>query len=173
MKEEDFKKLVRDIPDFPKKGIVFKDIAPLFASAKAIKALTAQVASHFKNKSIDVVVGVEARGFLLGPLLADAIDASFVMVRKPCKLPGAVVSQSYALEYGEDTVEIQQEAFPMGSRVLLHDDVLATGGTAIAASQLIEKLGGTLVGAHFIIELAFLNGRTRFMDCPIHATMKY
>ncbi|AZQ44793.1 adenine phosphoribosyltransferase [Nonlabens ponticola] len=173
MKIEDLKGLVQDVPDFPQVGIVFKDISPLLASAKARKTITSLLATKYKDKEIDVVVGMESRGFLFGTLVADALDASFVMVRKPGKLPGAVVQEQYDLEYGQDTLEIQQHMIPKDARVLIHDDVLATGGTALATSQLIEKCKGTVVGYSFLIELDFLAGRKRLKHSPVHSLIHY
>jgi len=170
---ENLKSYVHDVPDFPKAGILFKDISPLLASAKARKAMLHQLSSNYNAKEIDVVVGIESRGFLFGMLLADALDASFVMLRKPNKLPGEIVKQTYDLEYGTDTVEIQKDAFKEGSRVLLHDDVLATGGTAGAAVQLIESLGGEIIGANFIIELDFLKGREKLGSATVHSVLHY
>jgi len=170
---ENLKSYVHDVPDFPKAGILFKDISPLLASAKARKAMLHQLSSNYNAKEIDVVVGIESRGFLFGMLLADALDASFVMLRKPNKLPGEIVKQTYDLEYGTDTVEIQKDAFKEGSRVLLHDDVLATGGTAGAAVQLIESLGGEIIEANFIMELDFLKGREKLGSTLVHSLLHY
>ncbi|KQC33063.1 adenine phosphoribosyltransferase [Nonlabens sp. YIK11] len=173
MNQQDLKEFVKDVPDFPKAGIVFKDIAPLLASAKARKAMTAAIVSNYKNQKIDVVVGIESRGFLFGMLLAEALEASFVMLRKPNKLPGDIEKYTYDLEYGTDTIEIQTDAIPNGSHVLLHDDVLATGGTAGAAVQLIEKIGGKVVSANFIMELDFLEGRKQLGDLDIYSVLHY
>jgi len=165
--------LIRDIPDFPKKGIMFKDISGLLASAKARKELTAMLAHPYKNQQIDVVVGVESRGFLFGMLLADALDARFVMVRKPGKLPGKVLRQEYELEYGTDVIEMQYDAIQSTDKVLVHDDVLATGGTAKATCQLIESTGATIAGYSFIIDLTFLNGANRLGEYPVHSVLSY
>ena len=173
MNIEQLKTYVHDIPDFPKEGIIFKDISPLLASAKARTLATQLLVQPFSGKKIDYVVGMEARGFLFGPLLADALDAGFVMVRKPDKLPGSLVRQEYQLEYGTDTIEMQLSAIPKGSHVLIHDDVLATGGTAGATAQLIEKAGGMIVGASFLIELDFLNGREKLEGIDTHAVLHY
>ncbi|PRP65930.1 adenine phosphoribosyltransferase [Nonlabens agnitus] len=173
MTPDQLKNFIKDVPDFPKAGIVFKDIAPLLASAKARKAMTAAIVSNYKNQKIDVVVGIESRGFLFGMLLAEALEASFVMLRKSNKLPGDIEKFTYDLEYGTDTIEIQTDAIPNGSHVLLHDDVLATGGTAGAAVQLIEKIGGKVISANFIMELDFLEGRKQLGDLDIYSVLHY
>ncbi len=173
MNESDFKELIRDIPNFPKEGVIFKDISPLLASAKARKELIDQIALNYSEQQIDVVVGIEARGFVLGPIIAQALDASFVMCRKPGKLPGLLISEPYQLEYGVDRIEMQRDAIAPGSTVLVHDDVLATGGTAAAAVRLIEKAAGQVLGLNFIIELDFLKGREQVGDYPIYSTVRY
>ncbi|BAO54063.1 adenine phosphoribosyltransferase [Nonlabens marinus] len=170
---ENLKSHVHDIPDFPKEGIVFKDIAPLLASAKARNAATKLLAKPFMNQQVDYVVGMEARGFLFGSLLADVLDAGFVMVRKPNKLPGSLVTQEYQLEYGTDAIEMQLSAIPDGATVLIHDDVLATGGTAAATARLIKKAGGSIIGASFLIELDFLNGRAALDGIDTYAVLHY
>jgi adenine phosphoribosyltransferase len=170
---ENLKTFVRDIPNFPKEGIVFKDIAPLLASAKARSAATKLLVEPFMNQQVDFVVGMEARGFLFGTLVADALGAGFVMVRKPNKLPGSLVRQEYQLEYGMDTIEMQLSAIPSGANVLIHDDVLATGGTAAATAQLIKKTGGIIIGTSFLIELDFLNGRAALDGINTHALLHY
>jgi len=169
----ELKKYINDVPDFPKAGILFKDISPLLASAKARKAAVKLLASHYRDQDIDVVVGIEARGFLLGTLLAEALDASFVMCRKPGKLPGELERVEYDLEYGTDSIEMQKNAFPQRSRVLLHDDVLATGGTASAAIHLIQKTEGNLIGASFLMELDFLKGRERLSTVETFSLLNY
>ncbi|WP_194851998.1 adenine phosphoribosyltransferase [Nonlabens antarcticus] len=173
MNDIDLNNYVQDIPDFPKKGILFKDISPILASAKARKHAVSLLALKYKNQKIDVVVGIEARGFLFGTLLADALNASFVMCRKPGKLPGKLEKVIYDLEYGSDSIEMQKNAFSKGSNVLLHDDVLATGGTAAAAIQLIDKVGGKLVGANFILEIDFLEGRKKLGNLKIESLLHY
>jgi len=162
-----------DIPDFPKKGIVFKDISPLLASAKARSITTELLVRDFRGQTIDVVVGIESRGFLFGMLLADALNAKFVMLRKPGKLPGKVITQEYALEYGTDTLEIQENSISAGDCVLIHDDVLATGGTAAAAAQIIQKAGGKVVGFNFVIELDFLKGRDKIKEFTTTSVLHY
>lgn len=169
----DLKSLIVDVPDFPKKGIVFKDITPLLADAKAFAHLIDGLIAPFKGKGVQVVAGVESRGFLLAPAMAAKLNAGVVPIRKKGKLPRAVKSASYALEYGTDSIEAHIDAFPKGSKVLLIDDVLATGGTAAAAVSLIETLGGSLVGAAFMIELGFLNGREKLPGRTIHSLLTY
>jgi adenine phosphoribosyltransferase len=164
---------IKDVPDFPKPGIVFKDIAPLLASAEARAKTTSLLAASFKKEKIDVVVGIESRGFLFGMLLADALGARFVMVRKPGKLPGETMCEPYELEYGFDSLEIQENAIKEGENVLIHDDVLATGGTAAAASRLVEKVGGTVAGFNFIIELEFLKGLQKINNHKTVSILKY
>ncbi|MGJ8684065.1 MAG: adenine phosphoribosyltransferase [Nonlabens sp.] len=173
MNNEFIASCIHDIPDFPKKGIVFKDISPLLASAKARSITTELLVRNFRDQSIDVVVGIESRGFLFGMLLADALNAKFVMLRKPGKLPGNIVTQEYELEYGTDTLEIQEHAISAGDNVLIHDDVLATGGTAAAAADLIQKIGGKIAGFNFVIELDFLNGRENLSGFQIDSVLHY
>ncbi len=173
MNEIDLKAYVRDVPYFPKQGIIFKDLSPLLASAKARKAAVERLAKNYQHVNVDVVVGIEARGFLFGTLLAEALGASFVMCRKQGKLPGDLRAVTYDLEYGTDTVEMQIDAFSSGSSVLLHDDVLATGGTAAAAIELIESMGGNLIGVNFILELDFLKGRTKLAGRNLYSLINY
>lgn len=167
------KNYIRDIPNFPKKGIIFKDITPLLkdynASVKADDVLHQLV----PNIEIDVVVGIESRGFFFGPSLARRLGAGFVPVRKPNKLPYKVLSQEYALEYGTDTLEIHADAIQRGDKVLLHDDILATGGTAQAVVHLIEQLGGEVVQCNFLIALDFLKGREKLKGLNIAAAITY
>lgn len=166
-------KFIKDIPDFPKKGITFKDISPLLASKEARESMTQSLIAPFKDKNIDVVIGIESRGFLFGMLMADALNAKFVMMRKPGKLPGKIISQEYQLEYGTDTLEIQKDSLSLQDYVLIHDDVLATGGTAAAASSLIEQTGATTIGYSFIIELDFLNGRNLLKNPNVNSILQY
>jgi adenine phosphoribosyltransferase len=156
----DLAALVRDIPDFPKPGIVFKDITPLLASPGGLDAAVGGLAA-------------EARGFLLGPALARELRAGFVLARKPGKLPHDTVRAEYLLEYGTDALELHSDAVAAGARVLVHDDLLATGGTAKALCELVEQLGGQVVGCAFLIELGFLNGRERLAGYPVHALIAY
>ena len=167
------KKYIRDIQDFPKKGIVFKDITPLLIDTNARKECLEILVSSVKEKKIDKVIGVESRGFFFGTLLAQELNVGFVPVRKPNKLPFDTISASYELEYGTDTLEIHTDAIQKGDRVLIHDDVLATGGTAKAVCELVEKLGGVIVQCNFLMELTFLNGREKIAGKEIFAAMKY
>jgi adenine phosphoribosyltransferase len=169
----DLKALIKDVPDFPKKGIIFKDITPLLADAKGFDAVIEGLIAPFKGKGVEIVAGVESRGFLLAPAMAARLDAGIVPLRKKGKLPRAVKSASYALEYGTDSIEAHADAFPKDAKVLLVDDVLATGGTAAAAITLIEDLGGNLVGTAFLIELAFLSGRKKLGARTIHSLLTY
>ena len=164
---------VRDIPDFPKPGIVFKDITPVLAAPEALEAAVAGLATFARPLDVDLVIGAEARGFLLGPALARDLGAGFILARKPGKLPHETVRAEYALEYGVDTLEIHSDAVHAGSRVLVHDDLLATGGTASATCELVEQLGGEVVGCAFLIELAFLDGRKRLAGHDVHSLLSY
>jgi adenine phosphoribosyltransferase len=164
---------IRDIQGFPKEGILFKDITPLLNNAKARTECLQILVSTLKEKQIDKVIGVESRGFLFGMLLAQELKAGFVPVRKPNKLPYDTISASYELEYGTDTLEIHSDAIQKGDRVLIHDDVLATGGTAKAVCELVEKLGGIIVQCNFLIELTFLNGRKKLGENEVFAAITY
>jgi adenine phosphoribosyltransferase len=169
----DIESYVRDIPDFPKPGIVFKDITPVLASAEALDAAVTALAEPARELKVDVVVGAEARGFLLGAALARELGAGFVLARKPGKLPHETVRAEYLLEYGTDALELHTDAVAEGARVLVHDDLLATGGTARALCELVEQLGGTVVGCSFLIELGFLNGRQRLAGYDVHSILRY
>jgi adenine phosphoribosyltransferase len=160
-----------DVPDFPQPGIVFKDLTPLFADGAAFKALTDGIVAHYGPDGFDVVVGIEARGFVLAAAVAYAAGAGVVPVRKAGKLPRSVHSASYQLEYGEATLEVHQDAFVAGQRVLVVDDVLATGGTAEATLGLIERAGGVVAGFTVLVELEFLGGRAKLGDRPVHALL--
>jgi len=164
---------VRDIPDFPKQGIVFKDITPLLAHVDAFRFAVDSIADHFAGEVIDRVVGIEARGFILAAPVAYRIGAAFVPVRKPGKLPHEVERQEYELEYGTDLLEVHRDGVHPGERVLIVDDVLATGGTAAACARLVERLGGTVAGLGFLIELGFLGGRSRLGGYDIAALLRY
>lgn len=164
---------IRDIQDFPKPGIGFKDITPLLAHPEASKKCLQLLLEGLKNQKIDKVVGVESRGFFFGTLLAQELNAGFVPVRKPKKLPFETISATYDLEYGTDTLEIHIDAIQKGEKVLIHDDVLATGGTAKAVCELVEKLGGEIVQLSFIMELTFLNGREKIKQYDIFSPLKY
>jgi adenine phosphoribosyltransferase len=165
--------LIREIPDFPKAGIGFKDITPLLADADALAQAVRGLADFARPLEVDCVVAAEARGFLLGPALALAIGAGFVLARKPGKLPYETVSAEYLLEYGAGQLELHTDALTDGARVYVHDDLLATGGTAVALCELAEQLGGEVVGCGFLIELAFLNGRERLAPRETHALISY
>lgn len=169
----DFKKHIHDVPDFPKKGIVFKDITPLLSDAKTFAAAIDRLSEPFVGAGIQIVAGIESRGFLLATPIAYRLGAGVVPIRKKGKLPRAVKSASYALEYGTDSIEAHADAFPKNAKVLLIDDVLATGGTAAAAVQLIEAIGGTLIGSAFLIELGFLDGRLKLPGRRIHSLVTY
>lgn len=152
------KENIRNIPDFPKPGIQFKDITPLLSNPDTLELTSQVLARPFRHQQIDYVVGLESRGFLFGTNLAQDLHAGFIPIRKPGKLPAETISATYALEYGEDTIEMHKDAFKKGARVLIHDDLIATGGSAKAATQLVEKLGGQVVGYSFIVELTALDG---------------
>ena len=164
---------IRDIQDFPKKGIVFKDITPLLQDKAAFAKAVSELLKLADNKQIDTVVGIEARGYFFGAVLAEKLGAGFVPIRKPGKLPFDSASQSYALEYGSDTLEMHRDSIKPGDRVLLHDDVLATGGTAQAAVSLIESLGGQVVQCNFLMELGFLNGRQKLNGHEVTTVLQY
>lgn len=169
----DLRERVRDIPDFPKPGIIFKDIMPLLAEPAALKSAVDQLAAWARPLKPDLILGAEARGFVLGAALAYGLDAGFVAARKPGKLPYTTISAKYALEYGFDALEVHVDAIKPGQRVLIHDDLLATGGTAKAKIELVERLGGEVVGLGFVIELGFLNGRERLEGYDIHSLISY
>src|SRR5256714_14945026 len=164
---------IRDVPDFPKPGIIFKDIMPLLADAAALKQTVDLLAEWAEPRKPDLILGAEARGFITGGALACRLGCGFVPARKPGKLPWRTVSAKYALEYGYDTLELHADAIVRGQRVLVHDDVLATGGTAKAKTELVEQLGGEVVGIAFIIELDFLNGRDRLAGYDVQALIHY
>lgn len=167
------KELVRDVPDFPKKGIIFKDITPLFLNPSSLKEIVSKISDHYTNQKIDIIVGAEARGFLIGPAIAINLNAGFVPVRKPGKLPYETASMTYELEYGTDTLEIHKDAVKAGDNVLMVDDLLATGGTMAACCKLVESLGGKITGCAFIIELGFLNGRDMLSKYDIFSLIQY
>lgn len=167
------KNYIRDIQGFPKKEILFKDITPLLNDPIARKEALSILAESLKGQQIDKVVGAESRGFFFGILLAQELNAGFVPVRKPKKLPYETISATYELEYGLDSLEMHTDAIKKGDRVLIHDDVLATGGTAKAVCELVEKLGGEIVQCNFLMELSFLGGREKIKDHPIFAAITY
>jgi adenine phosphoribosyltransferase len=164
---------IRDIPDFPKEGIVFKDIMPLLADAEAFRMAIDALAEFAEPRRPDLVLGAEARGFMLGGALAYKLGCGFVAARKPGKLPWETVSAEYELEYGLDSLELHADAIASGARVLVHDDLLATGGTARAKVELVEQLGGEVVGLAFVIELAFLHGREKLAGYDVHSLIQY
>jgi adenine phosphoribosyltransferase len=169
----DLAALIRDIPDFPKPGIGFKDITPLLADPAGLDAAVAALAEHARPLDVEVVIAAEARGFLLGTALARELRAGFVLARKPGKLPYTTVSAEYLLEYGIDALELHSDAVASGARVLVHDDLLATGGTARALCELVEQLDGRVVGCSFLVELAFLHGRERLAGYDVHSLVRY
>jgi adenine phosphoribosyltransferase len=164
---------IQDIPDFPKPGIVFKDITPLFLHREALAHAVDVLAGYAKERDAEYVVSAEARGFVLGGAVAAAADAGFILARKPGKLPREVTSVQYQLEYGVDALEVHSDAVAGGSRVLVHDDLLATGGTAEALCGLVERAGGVVAGCAFVIELAFLRGRERLREYDVHSLVVY
>jgi adenine phosphoribosyltransferase len=160
---------IKDIPDFPKPGIVFKDVTPLFLDAEALRHAVDEIAGWAREWEVDYVISAEARGFVLGAAVAVAAGAGFILARKPGKLPRAVSSVEYALEYGVDALEVHSDAITDGARVLVHDDLLATGGTAGALCGLVEQAGGVVAGCAFVIELAFLTGRERLQGYDVRS----
>jgi adenine phosphoribosyltransferase len=171
--DPDLRSLIRDIPDFPSAGIMFKDITPLLLDHEAVRFAVRELADWARPRQVDYVVAAEARGFILGAALALELDAGFVPARKPGKLPADTVSAEYILEYGVDALEMHADAMAHGARVLIHDDLLATGGTARALAELVEELGGTVVGFAFLVELGFLEGRRRLEGFDVCALIPY
>jgi adenine phosphoribosyltransferase len=170
---ENLKKLIREVPDFPKKGILFYDITTLLKDKTGLATLIDKFAEHYMAHDIDLVLGMEARGFIFAPALAYRLNAGFIPVRKPGKLPAECVSYDYALEYGKNTLQIHRDAIQKGQRVLIVDDLLATGGTAEATAKLAEQLGGKIAGLGFVIELGFLNGRDKLKGYDVMSLLKY
>jgi adenine phosphoribosyltransferase len=170
---EDLKKLIREIPDYPKPGILFYDLTTLLKDQKGFHSLVDQLCEHYAGNKVDIVAGIEARGFIFAPALAYRLGAGFVPVRKPKKLPWKTASVTYELEYGTDQLEIHEDAVRPGQHVLLCDDLLATGGTAAASIELVRKLGGEVVGAAFAVELNFLNGRKKLPGLDVFSMLKY
>ena len=166
---------VRTIPDFPKPGIQFKDITPLLQDAVLLQSVVHELIHPYKTQRIDKVVGMESRGFILGAMVAVELGAGFVPVRKPGKLPYETMSEQYVLEYGTDSLEMHIDAIEPGDMVLVHDDVIATGGTAEATCKMVKRAGGTVIGCSFLIELGFLNGRTKLegLTDSVHAVLLY
>jgi len=169
----DLKKIVRDVPDFPKPGIVFKDITPLLQNPEAFQAIVNAFRERYRGKDIDVIAGIESRGFLFASVLAYSLGKSLAIMRKKGKLPYTTVSYTYKLEYGEDTIELHEDAIQKGAKVLIVDDLLATGGTAAAAAHLVEKMGGKVAELAFVIELGFLHGRQALKDYSVFSQMNY
>ncbi len=176
MNSESIKQLIRSVPDFPKPGIVFKDITPLLAHPSARNYIVDSIVEYYTTQAIDALVAIEARGFIFGALIASAMKIPFIPIRKEGKLPYKTIQQRYELEYGQSCLEVHEDALKAGSRVLIHDDLLATGGTALAAAQLIEKLGGHVFDFSFIVNLSFLPGEKliweRFSKAP-HYVINY
>lgn len=170
---KDLKSVIRNVPDFPKKGIGFKDITTLLQDSEAFDQAVDEMCEPYKNRKIDIVAGIEARGFIFGGAMAVNLKAGFVPIRKKGKLPADTLQEEYSLEYGLDVVEIHKDAVEEGMNVLLVDDLLATGGTAAASVQLIKKLGAKVMAAVFLIELDFLNGRDRLKGVPLHVLINF
>jgi adenine phosphoribosyltransferase len=170
---DNLKTLIREVPDYPKPGILFYDVTTLLKDREGFHALVDKLCEHYEGKKVDVVVGIEARGFIFAPALAYRLRAGFVPVRKPKKLPSKTVTETYQLEYGTDTLEIHEDAVSRGQHCLICDDLLATGGTAAAATALVRKLGGEVVGAAFAVELNFLKGRARLPGVDVFSLLKY
>jgi adenine phosphoribosyltransferase len=173
MSMDDLKSKIRHVPDFPKAGILFYDITTLLQDPKGLGAAVDSLITPFKEEQIDLVVGIESRGFIFGSVVADRLRAGFSPVRKPGKLPSTTMKASYALEYGTDSLEIHDDAVRKGQRVLIVDDLLATGGTARATCELVKRLGGEVCALAFLIELVALNGRTRLDGERVHTVLKY
>ena len=170
---DDIKQLIREVPDFPKPGINFYDITTLLKHPEGLRKTVDALSKSFEGERVDTVIGIEARGFIFAPALAYHLGAGFVPVRKPKKLPAECVSVSYDLEYGQDTLEMHRDAVGQGHRVLIADDLLATGGTAKAVCDLVEKLGGTVAGLGFVVELEFLPGRQKLAGYDVRSLIKY
>ena len=170
---EDLKQFIREVPDYPKPGILFYDITTLLKDSKALRMTCDRFVWMFHDKQIDKVVGMESRGFMFGPIVAYDLNAGFVPVRKPGKLPAEVASETYALEYGTDSLEIHRDAIEPGDRVLIADDLVATGGTALATAKLVETLGGEVAGFGFVIELNFLHGRDKLEGYEVQSLIQY
>ncbi len=169
----ELKEKIREVPDWPQPGVGFKDVTPLLADPDALKQTITELGTWTKDRSPDLILGAEARGFILGAAIAREIGCGFVPARRPGKLPPETVSATYQLEYGTNALELHPDLIPHGSRVLIHDDVLATGGTVEAIGGLVEQLGGEVVGVCFIIELTFLGGRDKLSQYDLHALIKY
>ena len=170
---EELKKIIRDVPDFPKPGIIFKDITTLVGDGPAFNKVVNVLAERYADKNIDAVLAIESRGFIFGAPLAYKLGAGFVIVRKPGKLPAETVSVTYELEYGTDTLEMHIDAIKPGQRILVIDDLLATGGTASAAAQMVEQVQGELVELAFVVELDFLKGREKLLKYPVYSMLHF
>jgi adenine phosphoribosyltransferase len=170
---EELKKVIREIPDFPKEGILFYDITTLLKDGPAFAKAVDVLSERYQGKSVDAVVAIEARGYIFGPALAYRLGVGFVPMRKPGKLPGKTIQETYDLEYGTDTIEMHEDAVQAGQKILVVDDLLATGGTAAAACRLVEKAGGEVVECCFLIELSFLNGRDKLGSREVFSLLKY
>ncbi len=170
---KNLKQYIRSVPNFPRQGIVFRDITTLLKDRNALKTVSDIFYEKYQNQRIEKVVSIESRGFILGSILAYRLGAGFVPIRKPGKLPADRVQEEYELEYGKDSLEVHRDAIGLGERILLHDDLLATGGTSAAAGKLVEQLGGTIVGFAFLIELAFLKGRDRLKGYDVFSIISY
>ncbi len=170
---KELKDFIRDVPDFPKKGIIFKDITTLLKDKEALSMAIEELSEKIKGLKIDKVIGVESRGFIFAPVLAYKLNAGFVPVRKPGKLPAEVISESYELEYGTDTLEMHKDAIEKGDKVLIADDLIATGGTAEAVCKMVEKAGGEIIALEFLIELTFLKGREKLKKYNVISLIKY
>ncbi len=169
----DLKNLIRDIPDFPKPGILFKDITTLIRDPKGFNEAVMAMTDPFRNKGVELVLGIESRGFIFGAVMAQQLGAGFIPVRKPGKLPAATIGEEYTLEYGVNRLEIHRDAVLPGQKVLIVDDLLATGGTARASASLAQKLGASIVSLVFAVELSFLDGRSALPDLPIFSLITY
>ena len=169
---DQLKRLIRDVPDFPKEGIIFKDLTPVFLNPEASRAMTSALAMRYRSLKVDAVVAIESRGFLVGAPMAAELGIPLALVRKPGKLPRETIQRSYELEYGQDTLEMHTDAVESGQRVVVVDDLLATGGTAQATIELVKEAGADIVEAAFLVELAFLNGRER-LAADVHALVHY
>ncbi len=170
---DNLKQLIREIPDYPKPGILFYDVTTLLKDKRGFHSLIDNLCAHYANAHVDIVVGIEARGFIFAPALAYSLGAGFVPVRKPKKLPASTAKVTYDLEYGTDTLEIHEDAITRGQRVIICDDLLATGGTAAATVKLVRQMGGEVTGAAFAVELSFLNGRKKLPGLDVFSLMQY
>ncbi len=170
---DDCKSLIRHVPDFPKKGILFYDVTTLLKQRGAFKDVIEKLVDRYRDQPVDLVVGIESRGFIFAPTIAYLLGAGFVPVRKPGKLPAETIRETYDLEYGQDSLEVHRDAVQQGQRVLLVDDLLATGGTAAATVRLVRRLGGQVIGVVFLVELEFLNGRRKLSDVEVFSLLQY